>query len=232
MVKLTGLVSILTAAQERPEASGTTVVRSLRPAGLISSGGRGPGGADMTDQDATNLLLGMTCSDQAKNAAEAVPLYRGLFGHVTDHKTTGRGTDADPYMSLCPESLRWLSDTAQGLTLGMAIDRLISMAREGKLQLLFRDLAGSQVAQGVPDREARIDRAIDELNMVSLRLDFRRPRPGATISFPPYLTVDFNYQREVPDKRKTLDSIQTGDRTDTTTITHRTIFALGEALRG
>src|SRR5687767_1385308 len=78
MVKLSGLLPVATASQGLPASAGVTVTRSLRPAGLLNSGGRGPGAAEMTDADATNLLLGLTCSDQAKNAAVAVARYRAL----------------------------------------------------------------------------------------------------------------------------------------------------------
>jgi hypothetical protein len=204
--------------------------RQARQAGYIQTGMAGRyGGAEMTERDATNLLLALTCAMQVKEAGNAVQLYRSLFGEVIQHKMAGRGTDTEPYMSLCPEPVRWLSNTAQGLTLGMAIDRLIGMAREGELQALFRDLV---IKQGVQDHEAWIDRAINLPNMVSLKLEFRRPRPGATIAFGRYLTVDFNYRREMPDRQQALDSLEGDDCIDTKTISHRTIFALGEALRG
>jgi hypothetical protein len=240
MVKLVGLIPVLTAVQGLPETIGSSVARSVRAARWVNTGPRGPGGADMTDWDAANLLLGITCSDQAKDAGFAVPRYRDLFGRVIGPMTTSERREPDPDKpgwgriippeSLCPEPLRWLTDTARGLTLGQALDRLIGMAREGTLQTLFRELAGKRYP------EPNIDKAIGR-GEVYLRLEFQRPRPGAIVTFGehgagsgPYLATEFGYQsaRETIEE---LDRLQTGDRTETVTVSHRTIFALGEAQR-
>jgi hypothetical protein len=233
MVKLAGLIPVAAAAQGLPEAMVFGSARKVREAGGITSGPRGPGGAEMTEQDATNLLLGITCAAQIKDAGDAAQVYRHLFGLVKRHMIA---RDTGPPVSLCPEPLRWLAQTAQGQTLGDALDRLIGMARTGELQSLFRDLADKHVGGEGADREARIDRAIDELGAVNLRIEFRRPRPGVTLVFSerggtePYLEVEFGYlsAMETPEE---MDRRETGDRVETVTITNRTIFALGEALR-
>jgi hypothetical protein len=229
MVKLVGLIPAFTAIQGLAEATGVGMARRVREAGFITSGPRGPGGAEMVDSDAANLLLGGTCSDEIKEAGVAVWRYRALFGRII------------PTESLCPEPMRWLGETAQGLTLGMALDRLIGMARTGELQTLFRDLAGKHVGAQGPERDAIIDKVINDLGVVYLRLEFRRPRPGATITFGeagagprsgpgPYLVTDFGYQSAL-ETIEELDRLQTGDRTETVTVSHRTLFALGETLR-
>lgn len=220
MAKLGNLVQTTAEVTGNAQPRVKETARRVREAGYIQTGSLGRyGGADMMPTDAANLLLGLLCVTNVVDSAAAIPLYRGLFGEIAQ-----RSPRSAPQ---CPEPLRWLSDTALGLTLGMALDRLIGMACEGTLQALFRELAGQQVAEGVPDHETRIDRAID-LGLVSLKLEFRHPKPAAAISFPPYLTVKFNDERTPPEKRVALN---VGDRTDTATITHRTIFALGEALR-
>lgn len=55
-----------------------TVAYEMRPAGLITSGGRGAGGAAMTDDDKINLLLGVCGVEVAKRAAEHVRVWRKL----------------------------------------------------------------------------------------------------------------------------------------------------------
>ncbi len=61
-----------------------TVARVLRPAGLLSSGGRGPGGADMTIDDKINLLLGTCGVEVANRAAEYVRVWRRSFRADTE----------------------------------------------------------------------------------------------------------------------------------------------------
>lgn len=56
-----------------------SVVKYLRGAGLISSGGRGPGGAEMTADDKINLLLGVCGVELAIRSAEHVRLWRRLI---------------------------------------------------------------------------------------------------------------------------------------------------------
>ncbi|GJE46948.1 hypothetical protein AEGHOMDF_6157 [Methylobacterium soli] len=54
------------------------IARHLREAGLISQGGRGRGGAQMSTADAANLLIGVNASTSAKDAVAAVYHYREL----------------------------------------------------------------------------------------------------------------------------------------------------------
>src|SRR5882724_1482246 len=56
-----------------------TVARVLRPAGQISSQGRGPGGALMTTSDKINLLLGTCGVEIANRAADYVRVWRKSF---------------------------------------------------------------------------------------------------------------------------------------------------------
>ena len=56
-----------------------SVARELRPVGLISSGGRGPGGAEMTTDDKVNLFLGVCGVETAKLAAEYVRIWRSAI---------------------------------------------------------------------------------------------------------------------------------------------------------
>lgn len=62
-----------------PEAQVRTVVRALRPAGLISSAGQNPNGADMSADDKINLLLGVCGVEIANRAAEYVRVWRQVI---------------------------------------------------------------------------------------------------------------------------------------------------------
>jgi hypothetical protein len=66
MAKATGL----------PVSSVNLTARHLREAGLITSGGRGPGGAEMAASDATNLLLGVAAAMTIKDAPDVVRTIR------------------------------------------------------------------------------------------------------------------------------------------------------------
>jgi hypothetical protein len=61
-----------------PESQVNTVARVLQPAGLLSIGGRGPGGAEMTVDDKINLLLGVCGVETANRAADHVRIWRRL----------------------------------------------------------------------------------------------------------------------------------------------------------
>jgi hypothetical protein len=61
-----------------PKPTVESVAKYLRPAGLLSSGGRGPGGAEMTVDDKINLLLGVCGVETANRAAEHVRIWRRL----------------------------------------------------------------------------------------------------------------------------------------------------------
>jgi hypothetical protein len=65
-----------------------TVARVLQPAGLITTGGRGPGGAEMTVDDKINLFLGVCGVEIANRAAEHVRIWRRLvrFSDPNDNR--------------------------------------------------------------------------------------------------------------------------------------------------
>jgi hypothetical protein len=63
MAKLSELIPVLSRqfdARDFPEKTVAVFARHLRLARLISTGGRGRGGADQTPTDCTNMVLAMT----------------------------------------------------------------------------------------------------------------------------------------------------------------------------
>lgn len=76
MAKLAQLIEAVSSNSGVPLPTVSLTARHVREAGLISSGGRGPGGAEMTPTDATNLLIGTVAAMQVKDAPEVVKLFR------------------------------------------------------------------------------------------------------------------------------------------------------------
>ena len=71
MAKLSDLIPTLAQVLPMPEQTVSVIARALRKERLISTGGRGPGAADMTPEDCCRLLLAIMAADQVKDAVEA-----------------------------------------------------------------------------------------------------------------------------------------------------------------
>lgn len=78
MALLSALVKAIADVEGIDEVQVGWVARHLREAGHITQAGRGRGAAHMSNSDAANLLIGVNAATGAKNAAEAVGLYRSL----------------------------------------------------------------------------------------------------------------------------------------------------------
>lgn len=72
MATLSDLTRTFANATGRPEKSLVVIARALREAGLIATGGRGRGGAQMTYVDAANFLLGVGSPGDHTKAARTV----------------------------------------------------------------------------------------------------------------------------------------------------------------
>lgn len=79
MALLSALVKAIADVEGIDEVQVGWVARHLREAGHITQAGRGRGAAHMSSSDAANLLIGVNAASGAKNAAEAVSLYRNLL---------------------------------------------------------------------------------------------------------------------------------------------------------
>ena len=75
-MKLVDLLPVVSETLGLPLASVRVLAMNLRKHGLISSGGRGRGGAEMKASDLTNLLLAAMSGDAAKDAHTAVQRLR------------------------------------------------------------------------------------------------------------------------------------------------------------
>jgi hypothetical protein len=117
MAKLADLIPCVADALGLEEKSVSHGARVLRDAGLISTGGRGYGGAEMTNADAANLLIGLLGADTLLGAPEAVAKFRRLERHGRTHAL--------------PAPLAFLATS--GMTFGEALESLIGAARRGAL---------------------------------------------------------------------------------------------------
>lgn len=68
MAKLAQLIEGTARTSGLPLGTVNLAARHLREAGLIASGGRGPGGAEMSYRDAANLLIGVASAMTVKDA--------------------------------------------------------------------------------------------------------------------------------------------------------------------
>lgn len=129
MAKLVELIPVLSQQFDKrdyPEKTVAVFARHLRMARLLSTGGRGRGGAEMTPTDATNMILAMTSGLPSQDAAEAVNTYRNLRRSHDDYMRD-EGAPVVPWI-----------DELKGATLGTVIDRLIASAMTDEFEELGR----------------------------------------------------------------------------------------------
>lgn len=77
-LKLSTLVPGLAQVLGVPASTVNVYARHLRDARMLSTGGRGPGGAAMTPHDCATLLAAVLVSDQANRAPDAVQVCRRM----------------------------------------------------------------------------------------------------------------------------------------------------------
>ena len=126
MPKLSELIPFMARTLGVAESSVSVFARHARAEGLLSSKGRGPGGAEMTATDCTNLLLAIMAGHagiQAKDAPGAVIEYRALVD---------RNEEDGPGWAIL-DVLSSLSALPEHHTFGSAIDALIHGAETGEL---------------------------------------------------------------------------------------------------
>ncbi|WP_313553119.1 hypothetical protein [Brevundimonas sp.] len=92
-MKLVELLPIVAETLGVPLASVRVLAMQLRKHGLVSSGGRGRGGAEMKPTDLTNLLLGTMSGGPAKDAHLAVQRLREAW---VDPRSPGQLEPARP----------------------------------------------------------------------------------------------------------------------------------------
>ncbi len=215
MAKLSDLIPAAAKVMGLPEKTVGLYARMLREAKLISSGGRGPGAADMNAGDCANLLLAIMGSEHVKDAAIAARLCSTLIldnASFIGEAQEGQIANWRPI----PPGLRFLNQP--GKEFWQALVELFERARDGRLQEAFVTFACPmmriEVATPVPHAIISISDVVEDDTVNVFFGDFK---------------VDHNAHE------KALSYIDCmNERADFRTIhevSHRTILALGEMLR-
>jgi hypothetical protein len=137
MATLSQLVTTLASVTGVPQATVFAYGRFAREAGLISQGGRGRGGAQMTATDAANLLIAVGGTRITRDANKAIEEFRQLSGRVTRaDSTTSELTNWLAQYQVFAASRRYDPE----LKLGGFVEFLIAEASTGGLENLLRSL--------------------------------------------------------------------------------------------
>lgn len=215
MANFNDLVRAIAAVEGMDEMTVVGIGQYARDAGHISKSGRGRSAAGMTPRDAANLLIGVNATGKAKDAAQAIEVYRALVMTEDTADYMRRFTSADIEI----DDL-WLETLPAGASFGSALEALIeaSMPRDGREPVLVESRNG-------PDR-------------VTLSIEFARPHPEVRIfgeDAPGHGRVFDGEELPQPVVHARFQSPGSaqgslGDRRDRTSISSATLLAVGRAL--
>jgi hypothetical protein len=121
MATLSELVETLAEVEGIDPAAVAVIARSVREAGLITTGGRGLSAARMTYSDAANLMIAVNAAPTAREAPQTVHSYRNL--QAWDRPLAYKGQ--------IPKRPTFLG------RLGDALEQLVQCAAIGKLPEIF-----------------------------------------------------------------------------------------------
>jgi hypothetical protein len=224
MAKLSALIPAVASSLGLPEKTVAIYARHLREARLISTGGRGPGGAEMTPQDCANLLMAIVGGNLAKDSALTIDHYASL--------PAGRDEQRDRW-ELENFKIPKLITLQERHSFGAALEALIASAKDGHLQ--------QAMAEACPTVEGyRIPLA----PRIEIRLQGPQPLARITIlSSQPLWSEHITYSEPPPfGSSATREAIEEwaeqnaqkyrlGDMVQLREFTDRTILVLGELLR-
>lgn len=224
MPKLSGLIPILAQVLAIPEQSVAMFARHLRESRLISTGGRGPGGAEMSARDCANLLIALLGGSYAKDAAKTVRNYRRITA-----------SPEWPAWDLDHLDLPELKKLPLEHQFGRALEALILAAKKGTLEAALQ-------AGGAHFDRARIFVPVNLFVRLTTphahgQIDFRANEWREGIRYAESLTHPALLNRE--ELKKWSDNVdkrmkasgEFGDLFQSRHVTARTILALGAFLR-
>jgi hypothetical protein len=179
-----------------------TVARVLRQAGLISSQGRGPGGALMTNGDKINLLLGTCGVEYANRAAEYVRVWRNCFRADTQHHPDlnfaflKAGTVEDLLINLITKDLNggplsaWLkeSDSAYAKTIGRKTATNHSITLDFYVDMFALELV---VSRHEFSAELGASKKAVKVTTHPISIKFAPPPPPLNIPVPPRYSENY-----------------------------------------
>jgi hypothetical protein len=183
----------------------------IREAGMISKSGRGLSAARMTVEDAAALLIGVNGTAMAKDAAEAIHAFRNLRLQL-DY---GMPTDPGERSEILGES--------------DPIDRTL------KIGTPFQETLVALLTACVPQEDGTTYLSRRLGSDVSVNITFHRPVWSASID----IYWEATNEEELPEPWTSAQFVdppatlltETGpDRSDSTTISARTLMAVGQIL--
>ena len=204
-----------------PEKSVAMYARHLREARLISTGGRGPGGAEMSPKNCANLLLAILGAKHVKDAAKAVKQFRRMIPQ--DHPTAWTLEDLNlPALTKLPENHRF----------GRALDALIIAAMDSTLEAALQAV-GRKYAGGPIMVSGHLELIVRSPSSMA-KIEFRGHGWSEHVTYSKRMPWGYRTpsREELKDWAKEFE--KTGDHGDLMQdrrITARTILALGEFLR-
>jgi len=215
MAKLSDLIPTLAQVLPMPEQTVAVIARGLRQERLLSTGGRGPGAADMTPEDCARLLLAIMATDQAKDTVRAVQTFWNF--PVVDFHCCDSAVEEeqDDWLPL-PTAIRGL---ATAKTFGEMLAGLVAAARDGALVAALSGVA-------LPFMKIEVERRFRTAT-VSIGGSSDGMIPDKTV-----MIVTFGMP-EGPERQRTEqeDFSVGGDAMITFAVGYRTINALGALIR-
>ena len=220
MAKLSDLIPVLAQVLPMPEQTVAMYARHLREARLISTGGRGPGAAQMTATDCARLLIAIMAADQVKNTVSAVETFWPLELEVMNTKHTVPEEIQEDWASV-PEDILdiMMPDGAEEQNFGETVAALIEAARVGTLPMAMVEL---------PDANLRVE---IERRFHTGKIAFQHDVTGKG-----YAQLALHAQFYLPEgpERKRIEAesyISGGDAMISFAVTHHTINRLGTLIR-
>jgi hypothetical protein len=232
MAKLSHLVKALAEVTKTPEGTVTLLARQMREAGMISTGGRGPGAANMTPQDCTNLLLALVSRDRAGGLPARVANYRRS---ECDHLEwpglaqtfQGKSGERQEHQLPKPNLFEFITNN---MTLGALLDGLFERAADGRLFEYLKNLVTKIFGLNKKYNKEELYIFIRNSGQAAGSIKFRPQGYGAEVNMSDRPVPLFNMKFTVNSDLMESCLIERGDMHIQITITLLTIIRLGELI--
>ena len=222
MAKLSDLIPATASVLGVPEKTVAIYARHLREARLITTGGRGPGGAEMKPRDCVNLLIAILGAEYAKDAAKIIKKYRPIVAGMDSRKWRIPNMPL-PALTQLPEYHQF-GNALEALikaAIDGSLEQALETARERltELQITFPPTVSVSIRGPVP--VARISIWAAEW---SEEVTYSEPNPWLKTNKPPKEAVK-NWEKKI-ERRGPM-----GDLEQARLVSTQTILALGQLLR-
>jgi hypothetical protein len=215
MAKLSDLIPTLAKVLPMPERTVAIYARLLRQARLLSTGGRGPGGANMTPEDCARLLLAIMAADQVKDAVGTVQTFWDLTMEAVHSRDTVVEDEQDQWLPLPPA----VGSLLVVRNFGEMMSGLITAARDGALDAALGGVA-------LPFMKIEVERRFRTAT-VSVGGSSDGATPDKMV-----MIATFGMPRGPERKRMEQENFSSGgDAMVTFAVSQRTINALGALIR-